>query len=589
MNRLSKRILSCAAAGLIAIPLALFQTGCNPTTTESKTTSDVMGSVVRKYVWYQNIPAGEKAADEYFEKETGAKVERVMVSWDNIDLKFTLDISADTAVDVVYLTEEKFPTYPIKGIVQPLDGLLPADDPLWKSNAMGIYAFGGKHYGIATGISPLLLYYNKTMFVENDVKTPKEYAAEDNWNWDTFAEVAKKLTVTGADGTVQKYGWSTWRFDALMLSNAGSFVDFKPNGSMEVALDSPKTMKALQFMQDAAFTDKWMNPIGNFTWYNDWINGNVAMTCEAAFLFWNGQFDNLKFEYDIAPLPWGPDNTDKIYPGRADASGVCSKARNPQGAIEYIRKTIEYNKLHENDSDAKKSMTEEQFNLNKTLGEGKLAASLYQGIGDLKSKQFGLWDAILSKGTPVATSVATEKPAWEAEIETCLADNKLPEVKPFTQPPKLDFESDETASYLDIRTGDEVGIKAAEVTDQEAIEGKSLLVTCDPEAADGSLVFITKTDKLELPAYHTYKISFDYKLLDDFDEYGALAFCLRPADDPFGGANVGWTEITDGLKAGSTGTLSGEFVSATETDGLSVVCIAQGGGRIVIDNLTITE
>ena len=88
MNRLSKRILSCAAAGLIAIPLALFQTGCNPTTTESKTTSDVMGSVVRKYVWYQNIPAGEKAADEYFEKETGAKVERVMVSWDNIDLKF---------------------------------------------------------------------------------------------------------------------------------------------------------------------------------------------------------------------------------------------------------------------------------------------------------------------------------------------------------------------------------------------------------------------------------------------------------------------------------------------------------------------
>lgn len=91
------------------------------------------------------------------------------------------------------------------------------------------------------------------------------------------------------------------------------------------------------------------------------------------------------------------------------------------------------------------------------------------------------------------------------------------------------------------------------------------------------------------PAYHTYKISFDYKLLDDFDEYGALAFCLRPADDPFGGANVGWTEITDGLKAGSTGTLSGEFVSATETDGLSVVCIAQGGGRIVIDNLTITE
>ena len=589
MNGMGKRFLSGVAALLVLVPIALFQGGCK-SDSQGSDSEDLMGTVVKKYIWYNQIPDEEKAADEYFEQKTGAKLERVFVPWDSIDLKFTLDISSGSAVEVVYMNDQKFPTYPIKGIVQSIDELLPGNDPLWKSNAISIFAFGGKHYGIATGITPLLLWYNKTMFEENDVKTPTEYYNEGNWNWNTFAEVAKKLTVRGSDGTVQKWGYSSWRFDSLMLSNAGRFVNFKPDGSIALALNESNSVKALQFMQDAAFTDKWMDPTGNFTWFQDFTNGNVAMTSEAAFLAWNGQFDNLKFKVDFAPLPLGPDNKEKVYPGRADAMGVCSAAKNPKGAIEYIRRNIEYTQINKDKTDAKKKLTEEQYALNEKLGKEKLNVAMFMGIGDLQNKQFGLWDSILSKGVPIATAIATETPGWKNEIDICLKNNKLPEVKPYNAIPKVDFEAG-ASDIIITKTGDEVGVVSAEVTDDaaKAIKGKSLAFTCNPDSSVGSLLFTTNPEKTSLPAYHTYKISVDYKVLEDFGEGGLLALCLRPASDPFNGANVGWVEITEGLKAGSSGTITGEFTPVNQVNDLAVVCIAQCGTKISIDNITVTE
>jgi multiple sugar transport system substrate-binding protein len=588
MKFIKQRLITGILAVLIVLSLGTFISSCKTNDT-NKDTKSLAGTVVRKYIWYNKIPDSEKAADQYFEQQTGAKVERVMVPWESIDMKFTLDISAGNPVDVVYMNDQKFPTYPIKGIVQPIDNLLPKDDPLWKSNALNIFAFGGKHYGIATGITPLLLWYNKTMFEENDIKTPNEYYNEGKWNWDTFAEVAKKLTVRGSDGTVQKWGYSSWRFDALMLSNAGRFVQFMPNGSIKLSLNEPNSVKALQFMQDAAFKDKWMDPTGNYTWGQDFNNGNVAMTCEAAFLAWNGNFDGIKFKVDFAPLPIGPDNKNNIYPGRADAAGVCAGAKNPKGAIEYIRKTIEYGKKNEDKSDAKKALTAEQFALNKKLSEETLNVAMFMGIGDLQAKQFGLWDAILSKGKPVASAIATETPGWQNEINICLKNNKLPVVKPFTAPPTIDFESG-PSDYIIVKSGNDTGVKAFEVTADAAlvVKGKSLLITADPNSETGSVLFTSNPAKVSLPAYHTYKVTFDYKIIDSFGEGGVMALCLRPTSDPINGANIGWVEITD-LTAGKTGTVTGEFTPVNQVDDLAVVCIGQLASKVVIDNIKIID
>ncbi len=56
-----------------------------------------------------------------------------------------------------------------------------------------------------------LFYYNKTMFEEYGVKTPKEYYMEDNWTWDTMVECFKEVTKDlDGDGKMDTYGSGTY-------------------------------------------------------------------------------------------------------------------------------------------------------------------------------------------------------------------------------------------------------------------------------------------------------------------------------------------------------------------------------------------
>ena len=55
--------------------------------------------------------------------------------------------------------------------------------------------YKGQSHGFVypwSGVS--MLYYNKTMFEDYGVKTPKEYFAEGNWNWETFQLCLEQTT-----------------------------------------------------------------------------------------------------------------------------------------------------------------------------------------------------------------------------------------------------------------------------------------------------------------------------------------------------------------------------------------------------------
>lgn len=60
----------------------------------------------------------------------------------------------------------------------------------------------GKIYGLPRDISTMVVYFNEDLFKAAGLKTPKELAAEGNWNWDTMLEAARKLT----DPANQQYG-----------------------------------------------------------------------------------------------------------------------------------------------------------------------------------------------------------------------------------------------------------------------------------------------------------------------------------------------------------------------------------------------
>lgn len=68
--------------------------------------------------------------------------------------------------------------------------------------------YKGESYGVQVPWSGgSLFYYNETLYEQYNVKSPKQYFMEDNWNWDTFETAITDITrdIDG-DGAIDIYG-----------------------------------------------------------------------------------------------------------------------------------------------------------------------------------------------------------------------------------------------------------------------------------------------------------------------------------------------------------------------------------------------
>lgn len=137
-----------------------------------------------------------------------------------------------------------------------------------------------------------LFYYNKTMFEEYGVKTPKEYYLEGNWNWETYIECMKAVTKDlDGDGKFDTYGTGT---------NYLSWVTFEEaeDGSLSHLILSDTYKEAYEISYQGA-QDGWkgayadctiatsprpMTHMGDSEWYNfehlnqTLVNGDVIET-----------------------------------------------------------------------------------------------------------------------------------------------------------------------------------------------------------------------------------------------------------------------------------------------------------------------
>lgn len=588
----NKITLFCAAIIIISAISPLF-TSCKRIDDDNIVNKDdLKGSTVSKYIWVDPLPVNELNRMKAFEEETGIKIKNIMVPWETIDTKYILDISTGSAPDMITISDEKWPRYAIKGIAQPIDPFFDKNDEIYKtSDQLGYFKWKGENYAISGDSSPLLLWYNKTMFEQNDVKTPLEYYEEGTWNWDTWRKAGMELTLTPDNDGKEQWGYAGWRFEAIISSNGGSFLDFTDEGTIELALEKKNTMDALQFMQTASFTDKWMKPDGNFTWISDFKAGRLAMFCEGSFVR-HMDFKDVSFEMEFVPFPLGSGNDTGYLPGSTSGVGICRGAKNPYGVVEYLKFVEQFNKDNKDESDDpfKKVVSEEQYQLFQELLEIPRQPLFINGVADLQTKQFGLWTEILYNGTPIATAIASQKPVWQGQIDICMQDNKLPEVIPFTPPETIDFEDGiipDTLVCTDIN-GNYIGITNAEITsDQtEAISGKSLKVTVDPD--ESLLMGFRTTEVVEFPAYHSYEIRFDIKTLSDMPEGSAFSVSLKSRDDLIEGQAVGFEEIS-GLVAGQVKAITAVIDLGIEDDTLCLTMIGLDCPDFVIDNIRITE
>lgn len=554
-------------------------------TTQADNTPKLKNPVVKFLMWEN--PVYVELAKE-FEKRYGGKVEQQVATWGSIYTKLVADISSGNAPDVTFMHCAWYPSYPNKNVVQPVDGLFDKNDPIWDLSYMDKFKWKGKYYGLCTknGFDLHVIFYNKTMFKNNGLKTPTEYYNEGQWNWDNFEKVAEALTQdTDNDGTVDVFGFGTCNLEDFTMSNGGQLVQFNDDG-IKLNLDDPKVLKGLEFARDLRQKFKVCN---NDMSVEQFVAGKTAMLSNGTWIP-ETSFQNFKDEWDIVPYPKAPDVSEDIMVGGGWSYCIPTGAKNPEGGVLLIKTFYEmtYGPDKIVDPTKKKYYTDEQEKLMDKI-RAKTDFSRVFGIGDFGNSYWAYFDEIYNQNIPISTVNAKYTPLFQAAIDLSMKDTVMPTILPFNGAPKADFESGDLQYFIAVADGDTDKVEITKDTN-EAIEGTSAKFTSSLAKGWDALAQ-TDAAKLALPAQHTYHIKFSYKIITAPGKDGEFGLCVRPADGVKDVSDVknlsGYSAITG--NAGDKGDIDINIPASGEAKDNCIVFFSNNGGSIVIDNLTIVE
>lgn len=273
-----------------------------------------------------------------FETKYGGKITVKAVPWGDMKPKLIAMVNAGEQCDIAQANDQNFPIYPVKKLVQPIDQYIDVNDPLWFGSVTKAFTFGGKAYAVGVDATPIVLYYNKTLFNNNGEKTPTEYYNEGAWNWDNFKKVAMDLTKdTNGDGKIDQNGFGWWDgdYNLFLATNGLTNLAYNEDGTIGTNYQKDTAVKAIEFIQNAYIKDKYIDKSKKGDYFiNEFKTGKLAMTCEYGF----GGFNVFKSdnEIDFVPFPTGPDGQKDTGLGGLSGWSIPTSSKNPKGAAAFI-------------------------------------------------------------------------------------------------------------------------------------------------------------------------------------------------------------------------------------------------------------
>ena len=193
------------------------------------------------------------------------------------------------------------------GILQPLEDFVPAEHRIF-SDQPGV-------------IRPVFTFFDKTWtFLANHPTThgygllvnldmvnrygldnPVELYERGEWTWDNFRRLMQEATFSSTGTTIDYAGLGgdiAGMFAGMIPSNSGWMVN--PN-NLDLELDSPQTIMALEFLYDILVTDQ--------TYARNHGDDDFPLerTLFRPFEAW--QVGDVEFDFDFLPFPMGPMNT----------------------------------------------------------------------------------------------------------------------------------------------------------------------------------------------------------------------------------------------------------------------------------------
>ncbi|WP_274364853.1 ABC transporter substrate-binding protein [Paenibacillus thermotolerans] len=206
----------------------------------------------------------------------------------------------------------------------------------WYPGLRQAITHGGVLPGLPLEIMMPLIMYNKEMFDRADVPYPT-----DDWTWDDFIELGKKLTIRDAEGKASQYGLGIgidieW-WEPFILRNGGRYVS--PDGSTaHKYVDSPATMDAFRKLIDAFRLHKIVRmPNEPSRLPEGREHEEAAMNLMFGWHFLHQQHPDQKYAVVGLPKMPGGVEANMIYMAGAH---VTKKSANPRLAWEFLRHYI---------------------------------------------------------------------------------------------------------------------------------------------------------------------------------------------------------------------------------------------------------
>jgi multiple sugar transport system substrate-binding protein len=298
------------------------------------------------FLTIQPHTVASKNLAQWFEEETGARVNVLVVPYANITEKAVLDITSGAGeYDVIEYW------YPMLGSLVE-NGVLVDITDWWDQNAAEIKPddfvpvfrdtftmIGGKRYGIPYDGDLHLLFYNTTLFKKYNLTPPT--------TWDEYLEDCKTITEAEKANNIYGCGIMGAKVPLILigtyLSRLGAYGGSFFDESGKPAINSPEAVAALEaLVAELPYALPDPTAVAFDEMLGGWLTGRVGMA-----EFWtdlgqmsdNPEQSKIIGEWGVVPMPKGSGPKAKsIAPLNAGfGMGVSTKAQNKDLAMEFLK------------------------------------------------------------------------------------------------------------------------------------------------------------------------------------------------------------------------------------------------------------
>ena len=309
-----------------------------PTEEPEPAAPDLGGREIRISHWWDATPAGDSEADELarerikkVEEKYNVKIKYLNTEYWSTSEKLSSSVMAnDPFAEIVRLPDGFIWGLMNGGFLTPLEDYL--NDTRVAQDVIDSMRFGGEHvYGLESWYNPndSGMFYNKRIFKEAGLKDPQQLMDEDDWNWTTMLDAAKKLTVdNNGDGKVDQHGLAGAHYvisELLMASNGGRIFD---EATKKVVFDSPQATEALNFEYDLYNTHKVIKENEGNDWEDPakyFAEGKIAMYPGGIWEIEGRLTDKMQDEWGYVYFPKSPSSSTYSDPIGQTASYVIPK------------------------------------------------------------------------------------------------------------------------------------------------------------------------------------------------------------------------------------------------------------------------